>query len=1793
MRAARAEISVALNQMKKESDAEVDAQLAEGRKKVKADLQEALLNMEKQKKDTIKFLIPRLRLLVKRLLTRRLRKRLKRVEEPRRTRVESPQGSEGERVYYDEDENPFHSNHDSEYADEEAQHHNQNNRNNRYRRPLDLKADIPVFEGKIQSDEFIDWLNTEDVIYEDIGELLVIRKALAMDSMKDGVRLRHNIFHTRWKSLGKVCDVIIDSGSCENMFDRRTIHDGSKNTYSFDKDGGKIVFGPSKFNVMPRNAEFEGNYFVSKFEFSEDFKNSEVAYALLIKQVRMDESVAPDILKPLLEKFQSIFPDEIPEGLPPMRTIQHCLDLIPVDELLKKGIVRESMSPCVVPVLLVPKKDGSFRMCMDSRAVNKITIKYRFLIPRLDDMLDQLHGASIFSKIDLRSGYHQIRIRPGDEWKTAFKTRDGLYEWLVMPFGLSNAPSTFIRLLNLVFKSFIGRFVVVYFDDILVFSKGKTEQLEQLSAIFEVLSQQQLYVNLKKCEFMTNSLVFLGTLVSPITECLKRGNFIWTKVAQASFERIKARMTEALFLAFPNFEKVFELYCDASGVGISVVLSQDNRPIAFFSEKLSESRQKYTTYEKEFYAIVRALKHWRHYLISKDFILHSDHEAVAYINSQHKLKPRHARWVEFLQAYTFHLTHKSGVTNKVTGALSRRHSFLSTMKVNVHGFEIIKELYKEDNYGFQIVRFSWKSLKKLIKNMTDNKLRFECLPFSRRLRMVGRRRTRNTNDLHQAPDLRDIEMNELRQLVQQLRQHENPFHSNHDSKYADEAAQHQNQNNKNNRYRRPLDLKADIPVFKGKIQPDEFIDWLNTVERIFNYQDVPEDVKVKIVAIKLKRHASVWWEQLKLRRARENKSNIRNREKMKRELRNKFLPDGYLQDAFLQLHDFTQQKLYVAGYTEQFDQFMLRCGIVEPEEQTIARYLCGLQKQLKEKETWKSTNYSFSRVLTREYSTNRGSGSQSTKLATSKSSLMPPNQEGAAVPSPSKSKAVQCFKCKGKGKLLVIRMALATDSMEDGVWLRHNIFYTRCTSLGKVCDVIIDSRSCENVVSETIVKKLSLKTKKTPTAIQALMVTKGKICSGRPWQFDRRTIHDGSKNTYSFDKDGGKIVLGPSKFNVIPRNAEFEGNYFVSKSEFSEDFKNSEVAYALLIKEVRMNESVAPDILKPLLETFQSIFPDEIPEGLPPMGTVQHCLDLIPGATLPNKPAYRMNPTENKDGSFRMCVYSRAVNKITIKHRFPIPRLDDMLDQLYGASIFSKIDLRSGYQQIRIRPGDEWKTAFKTRDGLYEWFVVVCFDDILDFSKGKTKHLEHLSAIFEVLSQQQLYVNLKKCEFMTHSLVFLGYVISEDGILVDSAKVDAIVSWPTPTSLHEIRSFHRCRTCHLAKSTSHNAGLYTLLPVPISPWEDVSIDFVVGLPQTQRKKDSVMVVVDRFSKMAHFIPCSKTMDATNVADLYFKEVVRLHGVPKIITSDRDPKFVGHFWQTLWRKVGELLVIQRALAMDSMEDGVRLRHNIFHTRCTSLGKVCDVIIDSESCENVVSETMVKKLSLKTKKHPRPYKLSWLQKGKSIQGDHGSLIGDHTRRVKKHVFFRQGWSEDFKNSEVAYALLIKEVRVDESVAPDILKPLLEKFQSIFPDEIPEGLPPMRTIQHCLDLIPEDGIHVDSAKVDAIVSWPTPTSLHEIRSFHGLASFYHRFIQNFSTFVSPITECLKRGNFIWMKEAQASFKRIKARMIEAPFLALPNFEKVFKLDCDASGVGIGVVLSQDNRPITFFSEKLFESR
>ena len=539
------------------------------------------------------------------------------------------------------------------------------------------------------------------------------------------------------------------------QFDRRVTYDGYKNRYTLVMNKRTIVLTPLKpieayadqvriarecklrekqLSIQEKERKENGENKQKKEKECSDEKNKkvsafakkrEIESALLAKEqllVLMYKDVyftntlnssLPSVVESLLQEFAEIFPEELPHGLPPLRGIEHQIDLLPgssipnrpayrtspeeakeiqrqVEELLQRGFVRESLSPCSVPVILVPKKDGTWRMCVDCRAINKITVKYRYPIPRLDDMLDELHGSCLFSKIDLKSGYHQIRMKEGDEWKTAFKTKYGLYEWLVMPFGLTNVPNTFMRLMNHVLRSFIGKFVVVYFDDILVYSKSLDEHVDHLHAVFDVLKENKLYVNLQKCSFVMESVVFLGFVVTskgisvdeekvrairewptprnanevrsfhglarfyrrfmkdfsstaaPLNELAKKNVvFKWDDVHEKAFNSLKDKLTNAPLLCLPNFDKAFEIECDASGVGIGAVLMQDSKPIAYFSEKLSGAALNYPTYDKELYALVRTLQNWQHYLWPREFIIHSDHQSLKFLKSQRNLQRRH------------------------------------------------------------------------------------------------------------------------------------------------------------------------------------------------------------------------------------------------------------------------------------------------------------------------------------------------------------------------------------------------------------------------------------------------------------------------------------------------------------------------------------------------------------------------------------------------------------------------------------------------------------------------------------------------------------------------------------------------------------------------------------------------------------------------------------------------------------------------------------------------------------------------------------------------------------------------------------------------------------------------------------------------------------------------------------------------------------------------------------------------------------------------------------------------
>ncbi|GKD53582.1 putative reverse transcriptase domain-containing protein [Tanacetum coccineum] len=415
---------------------------------------------------------------------------------------------------------------------------------------------------------------------------------------------------------------------------------------------------------------------------------------------------------PIVRDFPKVFPEDLP-GLPPTRQVEFQIDLMPgaapvarapyrlapsemkelseqLQELSDKGFIRPSSSPWGAPVLI-------------------------------DDLFDQLQGSSVYSKIDLRSGYHQLRVREEDIPKTAFRTRYGHYEFQVMPFGLTNAPAVFMDLMNRVCKPYLDKFVIVFIDDILIYSKNKKEHEEHLKAILELLKKEELYAKFSKCEFWIPKVQFLGHVIDsqgihvdpakiesikdwaspktpteirqflglagyyrrfiegfskiakPMTKLTqKKVAFEWGDKQEAAFQTLKNKLCSAPILALPQGAENFIVYCDASHKGLGAVLMQNEKVIAYASRQLKIHEKNYTTHDLELGAVVFALKIWRHYLYGTKCTVFTDHKSLQHILDQKELNMRQRRWLELLSDYDCEIRYHPGKANVVADALSRK-----------------------------------------------------------------------------------------------------------------------------------------------------------------------------------------------------------------------------------------------------------------------------------------------------------------------------------------------------------------------------------------------------------------------------------------------------------------------------------------------------------------------------------------------------------------------------------------------------------------------------------------------------------------------------------------------------------------------------------------------------------------------------------------------------------------------------------------------------------------------------------------------------------------------------------------------------------------------------------------------------------------------------------------------------------------------------------------------------------------------------------------------------------------
>ncbi|WVZ52630.1 hypothetical protein U9M48_003672 [Paspalum notatum var. saurae] len=413
---------------------------------------------------------------------------------------------------------------------------------------------------------------------------------------------------------------------------------------------------------------------------------------------------------PVVCDFPDVFLEKLP-GLPPDRDVEFSIELIPgtapiskrpyrmapnelkelktqLQEKLDKGFIRPSSSPCV-------KKDqGGKRLYVDYRPLNAVTVKNKYPLPHIDILFDQLAGGRVFSKIDLRFGYYQIKIKEEYIPKIAFSTRYGLYEYLVMSFGLTNAPAFFMYMMNSVFMNELNKFVVVFIDDILIYSKNEKEHEEHLRIVLTRLREHKFYAKFSKCDFWLKEVSFLGHILSekrvavdpskvedalnwkqpetvteirsflglagyyhhfikgfsktakPMTSLTKKNaKYVWSPNCEEAFPTLKKLLTSAPVLVQLDVTKPFDVYCDASGNGLGYVLMQEGRVIAYASRQLRKHEVNYRTHDLELAAVVHALKIWRHYLIGNICHIYTDHKSLNYLLIQPELNMRQRRWL--------------------------------------------------------------------------------------------------------------------------------------------------------------------------------------------------------------------------------------------------------------------------------------------------------------------------------------------------------------------------------------------------------------------------------------------------------------------------------------------------------------------------------------------------------------------------------------------------------------------------------------------------------------------------------------------------------------------------------------------------------------------------------------------------------------------------------------------------------------------------------------------------------------------------------------------------------------------------------------------------------------------------------------------------------------------------------------------------------------------------------------------------------------------------------------------
>ncbi|KAK1602092.1 hypothetical protein QYE76_017135 [Lolium multiflorum] len=1173
-------------------------------------------------------------------------------------------------------------------------------------------------------------------------------------------------------------------------------------------------------------------------------------------------------------------------------------------------------------------------------------------------------------------------------------------------------------------------------------------------------------------------------------------------------------------------------------------------------------------------------------------------------------------------------------------------------------------------------------------------------------------------------------------------------------------------------------LKFTMPKFQGEEDPDAYLSWVLKVDKIFRIHNFSEAKKVAMASLEFEGYANVWWEEVNKKREKEDLAPIDTWEEMQEVMHTRFVPTHHKRDLFNKLTQLKQSYKSVEEYYKEMHMTMMSANVDEREEQTMARFLNGLNipvKRIVEFLPYKNMvellhqatraerqvreDLASAKTKTFFAARNAMNASSSIKNTSTLASKDPPKQARSAIKTTSfkpeqstmSSKAstgssnITCFKCGAQGhksfeckntRVMITRddgdveylsegeyealVQAATshedDALEDQEQVlcvhdaspslvvtkvltthalpnedqRCNIFQTRAGINGKSIKVIIDGGSCHNLASTELCTKLNLPLRKHPhpyhvqwlsdngnVKIQHTVTISFKIgayedtidCDvvpmtvchmllGRPWQYDKKANHDGYTNAYSFKVNDKTYILRPmTPSQVIADNAkalarakeatitsELRGERVIHQKEserhkpYVSEMKSVLLATKSEMREVHHNPSTTlhyvlickgpseetndltniPSSLLSLLKDFQDVFPDELPHGLPPLRGIEHRIDLIPGAPLPNRAAYRTNPEDTKEiqrqiqdllakgplshglaGFYRRFVKDFStiacpLNELTKKNvpfvwgkaqqkafdelkkrltEAPLLALPDFAktfeiecdasglgiggvlmqngkpvayysEKLDGARLNYPIYDKELYALVRVL--EVWQHYLWPREFIIhsdheslkylksqhtlnkrhaKWVEFIeSFPYVIKYKKGKdnvvadalsrkltlllTRLDFHVLGLDEIkeqyasdtffgpifakcsiekgiddfyLHQGFLFKGNKLCVPMSSLRLLLlqeshgGGLMGHFGREKTYAMLSTHYYWPRMYRDVE-RLCRRCTTCLQAKSSSNPYGLYTPLPIPYAPWSDISMDFVLGLPRTKYGHDSIFVVVDRFSKMAHFIPCSRTDDASHIASLFFREIVRLHGVPRSIVSDRDVKFMSYLWKTLMAKFNVKLLFSSS--SHPQTDG---QTEVVNRSLSTLLRVLvkknlkaweDCIPHAEFAYNRAKHSTTMRSPFMVVygfEPPTAIDLLPLPLHEQVNMD----IDKRAQYMKKLHEDTRATIEQQPRGDGPFKVL-KRINdnayvIDIPTSKYLVSNTFNEFQDVFPDELPHGLPPLRGIEHRIDLIP----------------------------------------------------------------------------------------------------------------------------